>query len=111
VGAGGPPAPVLCPCAPLKQDPGPPLARPDRAHLMGTDNVGRDVLSRMIWGTRVSLLAGFGSVALAMIAGGILGLLAGYAGGQTDGVVMRLMDAVLPFPPLVLPLSLPPFLP
>src|SRR5215470_3804651 len=77
-------APVISPYDPLKQDLGHTLARPDRAHLMGTDNVGRDVLSRMIWGTRVSLLAGFGSVALAMVAGGILGLLAGYAGGRTD---------------------------
>ena len=99
-------APVISPYDPLKQDLGHALARPDRAHLMGTDNVGRDVLSRMIWGTRVSLLAGFGSVALAMIAGGILGLLAGYAGGHTDGFVMRLMDAVLSFPPLVLALAL-----
>ena len=99
-------APVISPYDPLKQDLGHTLARPDRAHLMGTDNVGRDVLSRMIWGTRVSLLAGFGSVALAMIAGGILGLLAGYAGGQADGFVMRLMDAVLSFPPLVLALAL-----
>jgi peptide/nickel transport system permease protein len=99
-------APVISPYDPLKQDLGNTLARPDRAHLMGTDNVGRDVLSRMIWGTRVSLLAGFGSVALAMAAGGLLGLLAGYAGGRTDGLVMRLMDAVLSFPPLVLALAL-----
>src|SRR5215510_490455 len=99
-------APVISPYDPLKQDLGHALARPDRAHLMGTDNVGRDVLSRMIWGTRVSLLAGFGSVALAMLAGGILGLLAGYTGGHTDGLVMRLMDAVLSFPPLVLALAL-----
>ena len=99
-------APVISPYDPLKQDLGNALARPDRAHLMGTDNVGRDVLSRMIWGTRVSLLAGFGSVALAMAAGGMLGLLAGYAGGRTDGLVMRLMDAVLSFPPLVLALAL-----
>jgi len=99
-------APMISPYDPLKQDLGHTLARPDRAHLMGTDNVGRDVLSRMIWGTRVSLLAGFGSVALAMVAGGILGLLAGYTGGHTDGFLMRLMDAVLSFPPLVLALAL-----
>src|SRR5499425_2101358 len=99
-------APVIWPYDPLKQDLGHTLGRPDRAHLMGTDNVGRDVLSRMIWGTRVSLLAGFGSVALAMVAGGILGLLAGYTGGRMDGLVMRLMDAVLSFPPLVLALAL-----
>src|SRR5262249_45009418 len=99
-------APVTSPSVPPKKPLGPAVPRPDRAHLMGTDNVGRDVLSRMIWGTRVSLLAGFGSVALAVVAGGILGLLAGYAGGQTDGFVMRLMDAVLSFPPLVLALAL-----
>jgi len=99
-------APVISPYDPLKQDLGNTLARPDRAHLMGTDNVGRDVLSRMVWGTRVSLMAGFGSVALAMVTGGLLGLLAGYAGGRTDGLVMRVMDAVLSFPPLVLALAL-----
>jgi peptide/nickel transport system permease protein len=99
-------APVLSPYDPLKQDLGNTLARPDRAHLMGTDNVGRDVLSRMVWGTRVSLMAGFGSVALAVATGGLLGLLAGYAGGRTDGLVMRVMDAVLSFPPLVLALAL-----
>jgi len=99
-------APLISPYDPLKQDLGNALARPDPAHLMGTDNVGRDVLSRMIWGTRVSLLAGFGSVALAMVTGGLLGLLAGYAGGRTDGLVMRVMDAVLSFPPLVLALAL-----
>ena len=99
-------APLISPYDPLKQDLGNSLARPDHAHLMGTDNVGRDVMSRMIWGTRVSLFAGFGSVALAMVTGGLLGLLAGYAGGQTDGLVMRVMDAVLSFPPLVLALAL-----
>jgi len=99
-------APVISPYDPLKQDLANTLARPDRAHLMGTDNVGRDVLSRMVWGTRVSLMAGFGSVALAMVTGGLLGLLAGYAGGRIDGLVMRVMDAVLSFPPLVLALAL-----
>src|SRR5256886_1789283 len=99
-------APVLSPYDPLKQDLGNTLAQPGRAHLLGTDNVGRDVFSRMIWGTRISLRAGFGSVAIAVVAGGLLGLLAGYAGGRADGLVMRLMDAVLSFPPLVLALAL-----
>src|SRR5262245_44116752 len=99
-------APVLSPYDPLKQDLGNTLAKPGAAHLLGTDNVGRDVLSRVIWGTRVSLVAGLGSVAIAVVAGGLLGLLAGYAGGQADGLVMRLMDAVLSFPPLVLALAL-----
>ena len=99
-------APAISPYDPLKQDLGNTLARPDRAHLMGTDNVGRDVLSRVIWGTRVSLLAGFVSVALAVLAGSLLGLMAGYSGGRVDGLVMRVMDAVLSFPPLVLALAL-----
>ena len=99
-------APVLAPYDPLAQDLGNALARPGRAHWLGTDNVGRDVLSRVIWGTRVSLVAGFVSVAIAVAAGGLLGMLAGYAGGRADGVVMRLMDAVLSFPPLVLALAL-----
>jgi len=99
-------APVLAPYDPVAQDLGNALARPGRAHWLGTDNVGRDVLSRVIWGTRVSLVAGFVSVAIAAVAGGVLGLLAGYAGGRGDGLVMRLMDAVLSFPPLVLALAL-----
>ncbi|HYA51126.1 MAG TPA: ABC transporter permease, partial [Streptosporangiaceae bacterium] len=99
-------APAISPHDPLKQDLNHALARPDRAHPMGTDNVGRDVLSRVIWGTRVSLTAGFGSVAIAVLAGGLLGLVAGYAGGRVDNLVMRVMDAVLSFPPLVLALAL-----
>src|SRR6058998_3190435 len=99
-------APLLAPYDPLAQNLGNTLARPGRAHLLGTDNVGRDVLSRVIWGTRVSLVAGLVSVALAVVAGTLLGILAGYCGGRVDGLVMRLMDAVLSFPPLVLALAL-----
>src|SRR5437879_411963 len=113
-GAGGmlravlaaPAAPLGAPYDPLAQNLGNTLARPDRAHLLGTDNVGRDVLSRVIWGTRVSLLAGLVSVALAVVSGSLLGIVAGYCGGRVDGLVMRLMDAVLSFPPLVLALAL-----
>jgi len=99
-------APLVAPHDPLRQNLGNALARPGRAHLLGTDNVGRDVMSRVIWGTRVSLLAGFLSVAIAALAGSLLGVVAGYAGGRVDGLVMRLMDAVLSFPPLVLTLAL-----
>ena len=99
-------APLVAPYDPLVQNLGNSLAPPGRAHLLGTDNVGRDVLSRVIWGTRVSLMAGLVSVVLAVVAGGVLGLAAGYCGGRIDGLVMRVMDAVLSFPPLVLALAL-----
>src|SRR2546426_5580871 len=99
-------APLLAPYDPLAQNLGNTLARPGRANLLGTDNVGRDVLSRVIWGTRVSLVAGLVAVAIAMGAGSLLGIVAGYWGGRVDGLVMRLMDAVLSFPPLVLALAL-----
>jgi peptide/nickel transport system permease protein len=99
-------APAIAPYDPLKQNLGNALARPGAAHWLGTDNVGRDVLSRVVWGTRVSLVAGFVSVAIALAAGGLLGLVAGYCGGRVDGLLMRAMDAILSFPPLVLALAL-----
>jgi peptide/nickel transport system permease protein len=99
-------APLLAPHDPLRQNLGNTLASPGRTHPLGTDNVGRDVLSRVIWGTRISLVAGFVSVAIATLAGSLIGLLAGYRGGRADGLAMRLMDAVLSFPPLVLALAL-----
>ena len=99
-------APLVAPYDPLVQNLGNTLAPPGRAHLLGTDNVGRDVLSRVIWGTRVSLVAGLVSVVLAVVVGSVLGVVAGYCGGRIDGLVMRVMDAVLSFPPLVLALAL-----
>jgi len=99
-------APLVSPYDPLKQDLGNLLAPPSSEHLLGTDNVGRDILARVIWGARVSLLAGAGSVALAVTVGCLLGLLAGYWRGAVDDVVMRVIDAVLSFPALVLALAL-----
>src|SRR5215210_2743032 len=99
-------APFVSPYDPLRQDLASILAPPSGTHLLGTDNVGRDILARVIWGTRVSLVAGFVSVAIATVAGSLLGLGAGFWGGRVDGGVMRLMDAVLAFPPLVLALAL-----
>ena len=99
-------APLVSPDDPLKQNLGNALSGPSRVHLLGTDNVGRDVLSRVVWGTRVSLVAGFVSVTLALLIGGLIGLAAGYVGGRIDGLLMRLMDAVLSFPALVLALAL-----
>ena len=99
-------APLVSPYDPLKQDLNSLLASPGPTHLLGTDNVGRDVLARVIWGSRVSLVAGSVSVAIAVVVGCFLGLIAGYSGGRLDDVVMRVMDAVLSFPALVLALAL-----
>ncbi|MCA1645244.1 MAG: ABC transporter permease [Chloroflexi bacterium] len=99
-------APLVSPYDPIKQDLSAALAVPSVAHPLGTDNNGRDVLARVIWGTRISLLAGLVSVALGLGAGSLVGLAAGYWGGRIDGLLMRLMDAVLSFPALVLALAL-----
>jgi ABC-type dipeptide/oligopeptide/nickel transport system permease subunit len=99
-------APLLAPYDPLRQDVNSLLAPPGSLHLLGTDNTGRDVLSRVIWGSRVSLVAGLLSVAIAVVAGCAIGLAAGYWGGRLDGVLMRFIDAVLSFPALVLALAL-----
>jgi peptide/nickel transport system permease protein len=76
-------------------------AGPSIHHLLGTDDLGRDMLSRVIFGSRVSLVIGFGSIALAMATGGVLGLLAGYRGGATDGVLNAGSFVILAFPPLL----------
>jgi peptide/nickel transport system permease protein len=77
---------------------------PSAAHLMGTDLLGRDILSRLIFGARLSLAIGLISVAIGLIAGSFTGLIAGYYGGRADGVLMRLVDAMLAFPGLLLAL-------
>jgi peptide/nickel transport system permease protein len=83
---------------------------PSMAHLFGTDEIGRDVLSRVIWGTRASLLAGVVSVAISLAVGVPLGLLAGYRGGWVDGLMMRFIDAMLACPFLILAIALAAFL-
>lgn len=75
---------------------------PSWEHWMGVDSLGRDILSRIIMGTRISLAAGFVSVALGMVVGTILGLLAGYYEGWIDRIVMRLSDVLLAFPGILL---------
>ncbi len=99
-------APLISPYDPIKQDLSIALATPSLVHLLGTDNNGRAVLTRVIWGTRISLIAGLTSVAIGVIAGSVLGLMAGYWGGPIDDLLMRLVDAVLSFPALVLALAL-----
>ena len=99
-------APLIAPYDPIKQDLSAALSNPSIAHPLGTDNNGRDVLARVIWGTRISLLAGLISVAIGALVGCLIGLAAGYWGGGIDGFLMRLVDAVLSFPALVLALAL-----
>lgn len=79
---------------------------PSTAHWFGTDELGRDILSRVIHGARPSLMVGLVSVAMATIVGTLLGLIAGYAGGTADAVIMRLMDIIMSFPLLLLALVL-----
>jgi peptide/nickel transport system permease protein len=83
---------------------------PSWAHWLGTDEVGRDVLSRIIFGARASLSAGLVSVGIALGAGVPLGLLAGYAGGWTDALLSRIVDAMLAIPFLILAIALAAFL-
>ncbi len=81
------------------------LATPSFEHPFGTDEFGRDVLSRIIYGSRISLLVGFISVGIALVFGGFLGAAAGYFGGKTDHYIMRVMDVFLSIPQLLFAIS------
>ena len=105
-------APWLSPHDPVRQSLRGRLAAPTlegadgRAHPLGTDHLGRDVLSRTLYGARVSLLVGFAAVAVGGVVGGALGILAGYRGGWTDSVVMTVADAQLAFPFVLLAIGI-----
>lgn len=77
---------------------------PSAEHWFGTDELGRDIVSRVVWGARPSLMVGFVSVAIATVVGTLFGLLAGYLGESVDALIMRVMDIVLSFPLLLLAL-------
>jgi peptide/nickel transport system permease protein len=91
-------ADLLAPMSPIISDHTQTFARPSWEHPLGTDQLGRDMLSRVIHGSRISLLVGVSSVLLALFVGVPLGLMAGYYGGRFDSVVMRVMDLILAFP-------------
>jgi peptide/nickel transport system permease protein len=90
---------------PLAIDVGSTLQNPSAHHPMGTDGVGRDVFARFNEGARISLTVGFVVVLVGGVVGGLIGLVAGTVGGQTDHLLMRVMDALLAFPPLILAMA------
>jgi peptide/nickel transport system permease protein len=95
-------APLLAPYDPLAQDSLQGLLPPSRDHLFGTDELGRDVFSRVLYGARISLPLGVLLVVIASTVGGVLGMLAGYFRGLPDGLVMRAADLVFAFPAIIL---------
>src|SRR5262245_4777949 len=99
-------ADVLAPYDPLAAQPEIRLAPPSHAHPFGTDDIGRDVLSRIIYGSRISLWVGLLAVGIGTVAGMIIGLISGYCEGRVDLVLQRVMDAVQAIPGLILALAI-----
>jgi peptide/nickel transport system permease protein len=99
-------APLLAPYDPLEQDVLDRLKPPTADHLLGTDYYGRDTLSRLLYGARVSLVISLSATLIAMAAGTAIGMLAGWRGGRFDAVTMQAMDMLLAFPSLILGLML-----
>src|SRR5215472_6310196 len=103
-------SPLVSPYDPLATDWRAVRKPPSALHFFGTDDLGRDVLARLIWGARASLMAGLVSVSIALAVAVPLGLVSGYLGGVVDGLVMRIIDAMLAIPFLVLAIALAAFL-
>jgi peptide/nickel transport system permease protein len=99
-------APALAPYDPAAYDVKQILLAPSVAHWFGTDQLGRDVLSRMLFGSRISMAVGFVSVGIAVVVGTLIGTLAAYYGGRVDEVLMRFVDLMLNFPRFFLLLTL-----
>lgn len=94
-------APILAPYDPISQ-PGEQLEAPSSAYWLGTDEFGRDILSRIIFGAQVSLQVGVISVGIALLIGGVLGLVSGYYRGMTDAIIGRIIDIMFAFPTIIL---------
>jgi len=99
-------APFLSPHNPLAVNPDFSRLPPGPGHWLGTDELGRDELSRVLWGGRVSIPVAFVAVAVGLVVGGLVGMAAGYRGGAADLLLMRLVDAILAFPALILAIAL-----
>ena len=97
-------APLIAPYDPYAQSLDSVLQSPSLSHLLGTDSLGRDTLSRIIFGTRITLMVGVGTVLIAACLGTIVGLIAGYFGGWTSTIIMRFTDGIMAWPPLLLAL-------
>jgi peptide/nickel transport system permease protein len=103
-------APIIAPYGPLEGGLADRLQSPSQAHLMGTDAQGRDEYSRVLYGAQVSLVAGVASVVMGVLIGGTIGALAGGVGGKLDSVLMRLVDAMLAVPGILLAIGIVAFL-
>jgi len=99
-------APFIAPYDPIKVNVSDALIPPGATHWLGTDDLGRDVFSRVLWGSRVSLSVGVISVSIGLLIGTSLGLAAGYLGGTFDLLIMRGIDALLAFPALILAIAI-----
>ena len=99
-------APLLAPFDPVRLSLPDRLLAPGATHYFGTDELGRDIFSRVMFGARISLSIGLLVIAVAGITGALIGATSGYFGGRTDNVIMRFMDVILSFPSLILALAL-----
>src|SRR5437879_6268399 len=97
-------APLIVPHDPYAMNPAARLEAPSAANILGTDNYGRDLLTRLVYGARVSLVVGLASIVVAAFIGVSIGLLSGYLGGWSDLLIMRGVEIVQAFPPLLLAL-------
>ncbi|WP_084783294.1 ABC transporter permease [Bacillus dakarensis] len=99
-------APIISPYEPMVQDPINRAAPPSAEHWLGTDTMGRDMLSRIIYGSQTSLFVGFAAVTISAVIGTTIGLLAGYIGGWVDEILMRIIESIMALPLLLLGMML-----
>lgn len=99
-------APIISPYEPNAQDPRNRLQGPSACHWFGTDELGRDILSRIIYGARISMSVGLIAICISLIGGVTLGAIAGYYGGTIDNIIMRCMDVLLSIPTILLNISI-----